>query len=143
MAETNTQRRTFLTIVASSVAVAACGGGGSSPSTPVSSPVATPSTAKTPLTIDAFTSTDLPTSTQVYAYIVGEVQANGVNNQYRLDASGKPHLISTTDNAQAKNTFPDSSLLSSADATTIACRKLPIGLGRLQHPALSYSANHH
>lgn len=120
MTETNTQRRAFLTVVASSVAVAACGGSGSSPSTPVSSPGATPSTAKTPLTIDAFTSTDLPASTQVYAYIVGEVQANGVNNQYRLDASGKPHLISTTDNVQAKNTFPDSSLLSSADATTIA-----------------------
>lgn len=84
-----------------------CGGGGSS------------ATARVPLTIDA-TQTDLPCGTQVYAYIVGEVQTSAGNMQYRLDASGTPYPMSAADNTQAAGTFPGSAGLTGNDAATLA-----------------------
>ena len=113
-------RRTFILGVGASSILAACGGGGSS-STGGSggSSSSGGTTARIPLTLDA-TQTDLPTGTQVYAYIVGEVQTTGGNMQYRLDANGIPHLMSTADNTLAAGTFPGSAGLSGNDAATLA-----------------------
>ncbi|ANJ66330.1 Tat pathway signal protein [Halothiobacillus diazotrophicus] len=128
MDELDKKRRAFITVVASSVAVAACGGSGSSTGGSSSGGAGTGGgstgggtnpTAKIPLTIDAST-TDLPAGAQVYAYIVGEVKVSGVSSQYRLDAQGVPHLMTTADNTQPAGTFPDSNLLSTTDATAIA-----------------------
>ena len=133
-------RRTFLISLGASGLAAACGGGsgdgssnrngsgssgsgsGGAPS-PASSPnpASSPSgpsgsTAKVPLTIDA-TKTDLPANTPVYAYIVGEVKStSGVVTQYRLDATGTPHMMSAADNTNAAGTFPGSNQIAQADA---------------------------
>ena len=125
-------RRTFLLGLGASGLVTACGGGSGSssgsgssaapapnPATPTPSAPNPSNTARIPLTIDA-TQTDLPAGTAVYAYIVGEVNANGVITQYRIDASGTPHAMSTADNTNAALTFPGSSTLAAADAAVIA-----------------------
>jgi len=77
-----------------------------------------------PLTID-LTQANLPSGTQAYAYIVGGYitdptpAATPISN-YRLDASGGVHVLSTADNTNAANTFPGSSDLTPSDAVTIA-----------------------
>lgn len=127
-------RRAFLAALGATGALAACSGGNvtlprssggprpnalSSPS-PSASPSATPmqnGVVATPLTIDA-TQTDVPSGTQVYAYIVGLVAST--NTFYRIDATGMPHALSTADNTQPAGTFPGSSALSSSAASALA-----------------------
>lgn len=71
-----------------------------------------------PLTVDA-TQAGLPAGTLVYMYVLGEVKAPA-STFYRLDASGMPHAMSTSDNTNAAGTFPDSNLLPSQTAEVIA-----------------------
>lgn len=111
---TTISRRTFLITVGASGVLAACGGGSSSPGS-----TAPASSVKVSLTIDA-TQTDLPVGTLVYAYVVGGVQTASALTQYRLDASGMPHVMSAADNVNAAATFPNSSTLTEGDAATIA-----------------------
>ncbi|NNM64291.1 MAG: Tat pathway signal protein [Burkholderiales bacterium] len=129
MGQNKLNRRTFLLGVGASSILAACGGGGGGGGgsavpgggapAPVCGSGGASATALTPLTIDA-TQTDLPCGTPVYAYIVGEVQTSAGNMQYRLDASGTPHPMSTADNTLAAGTFPGSAGLSGNDAATLA-----------------------
>lgn len=151
MAETNTQRRAFLTIVASSVAVAACGGGGSStPATPSPGPAPgpgpvnqPPSNMKAPLTID-LSQANLPAgaASVAYAYIIGGLYTDATLKNfktYRLDASGNVQAIVppnvdgtgkaiplTGDNTIPANTFPDQGkVVSSGDTATINASNYP------------------
>lgn len=77
-----------------------------------------------PLTVD-LTQANLPSGTAAYAYIIGgyvtaPTPATSPITNYRLDASGGIHLLSTGDNTEAANTFPGSSQLSPTDQTTMA-----------------------
>lgn len=76
-------------------------------------------TDNVPLTVDA-TGAGLATGTLVYMYVVGLVAAADGNTFYRLDASGMPQAMSTSDNTNAAGTFPDSNLLSPSAAAVIA-----------------------
>jgi len=72
-----------------------------------------------PLNIDTST-TNLPTDTQVYMYVVGEVKLKGGSTKfYRLDGSGFPKEMLISDNSQRANTFPSSTDLTSAAATSL------------------------
>lgn len=72
-----------------------------------------------PLNIDTST-TNLPTDTQVYMYVVGEMKLkDGSTKFYRLDGSGCPKEMLISDNSQRANTFPGSTDLTSAAATSL------------------------
>ena len=76
-----------------------------------------------PLTID-LSQANLPAGTPAYAYIIGgyitdPTPASSPISNYRLDASGGVHLLSTTDPTIPANTFPGSGSFSGTDLTTL------------------------
>lgn len=129
---TGVSRRAFLLSVGGSALLTACGGGGSSSGSTTASSSASGSTSaaisptgmKAPLRID-LSQAKLPAgaATVAYAYIVGGLYTNAALTNfacYRLDVSGAVHAISTADNLQAANSFPDpDGVVSSADTQRI------------------------
>ncbi len=126
-------RRGFLLGVGGSALLSACGGGGGGTSSASSSggttaPGGTAATSpvgmRAPVKID-LSQANLPpgASTVGYAYIIGGLYTNAgltTFECYRLDASGTLHAISTSDNTQAANTFPDpNGVVSATDRLTI------------------------
>lgn len=72
-----------------------------------------------PLNIDTST-TNLPTNTQVYMSVVGEMKLkDGSKKFYRLDGSGLPKEMLISDNSQGANTFPGSTDLTAAAAAAL------------------------
>jgi hypothetical protein len=76
-----------------------------------------------PLTLDA-SQANLPAGTAVYAYVVGGISTNGgvsLAAAYRLDSTGMPTPISTSDNTIASGTFPDPlNTVSAGDTSALA-----------------------
>lgn len=134
-------RRLFLVSLGSSGVLVACGGGGgttppvpsgggtptpkptgSATPTPTASPTPTPAPAATPAIYIDLRNTNLPAGTNVYAYIVGDI--NG-STYWWIDANGMPHEMdqkdtTTSPRGQAAGTFPNSNALSASTVSAIA-----------------------
>lgn len=109
-------RRLFLASLGSAGMLAACSGRHAS-TLPVLGAVR-PLTGGATLTFD-LTTTDLPSGTPVYAYIVGLVSA-AHNTYYRIDATGAAHVMQAADATYLAGTFPGKSGLSSAAQQALA-----------------------
>lgn len=77
-----------------------------------------------PVTID-INSAGLPSGTQVYAYVVGNVAKSGVATYYRFNAEGDPVEMDPSDNKVWGNQFPGYEDLSAKAITELAAKNYP------------------